>query len=204
MKVHPPPAQPVFTPHFVWNSLREVRKLGSKPLPGKDDAVYSSVAQILTRLDNLWNNERGEASEKEQSREKIAEAITTLVELLPSTRADLEAEWFIASRCMHFAQGYLEDTRRDLALIDALIAAATEVQKRGLPLADIDYLAPRVEGGSDLIRQLERILSSLLPRVGTGERHRFIALVVELITGEALKEVHVRDRIRKPPVNTGK
>ena len=204
------PRHAQFSAHSVWKLLQQARKQGSKALPGKDDAIYASVARIITRLQHLWSNERGEALEKKQNREKIIAAIATIVELLPLTRADLEAELFVASDGTNVeptdcVRAYVENTRRALSAHDALTAAATEAQKHGLPFADIDSLAPRIQTESDLIDKLEPILRSGLPSVGARERNEFIASVIRQTTGKVLTSEQVRDRVRKrTPVNMGK
>jgi len=204
MSAAPAPKQVLFSSDTVRGLLERGRLLGSKPLPKKDDPVYNSLAMALRQLKHLNDNMRDAALEREQQREKIGHAIWILTELLPTTREDYEIDLTMAEQCQEFDTGYGEWARRNLVAFDALVRAAAEARSCGLPIADISRLAPKIKGASDLIGQLETLLARVLPDLGVGERHRFIASAVQLITGKPLTAEKVRDRLRKMPlVNTG-
>jgi hypothetical protein len=201
------PSQPLFSSHSVYGLAKAARLKKDKPLPEKEDDVYKHLALVLTRLKHLFENgQPGVALERERNRKEIACAILTLTELLPATRIDYEVEFAAIEKWGELQPGYTDWARKNLAAFDGLASAASEARERGLPIADnIDCLAPKVTGETDFIKRLDSILSTSRVGLSVSERHRFIAEVVRLITGETIDQEKVRDRIRKAPlVNKGK
>lgn len=194
-------SQPLFSSHSVYSLMKAARLKKSKPLPAKEDDVYKLLALILTRLKHLFENgQPGVALERERKRKEIACAIFTLTELLPGTRIDYEVDLAFIEKWGELQPGYADWARKNLAAFDGLVSAASEARERGLPIADnVECLAPKVAGETDFMKRLDSILSTSRVGLLVGERHRFIAKVVQLITGETMDQEKVRDRIRKAP-----
>jgi len=192
-----------FTPDSVLKMLRASQLAGNAPLPPRGDNVYETVTIVLNHLRRVWR-----LPEREGPLRRIASAIQTLAELLPIVRADCETELNMAQ---HFHETWpdvadpkkLECARGDLDARDALQAAVAEAMTRGLPIAPIEVLAPPLDSETSMMVHLDELLPRILPCRHVAERRRFIAEVVRRITGKALTEAQVRDRIRKSPLNMG-
>lgn len=199
-----PMGAPLFTAASVYDSLKNVRLIGSKPLPKKGEFQYEQLAAILNRLAHLHGGNRGDALEREQNREKIASAILTLTEHLPATCAVYKTELAIAEGFEEADPEYREMARRQFAAFNALVNAANEARVCGLPLADMDSLAPRMIRESDLMKHIDAMLQRLMPSIGVGERRRFIVGAIQVVSGKVITAEQARDRLRKSrSVNTG-
>jgi hypothetical protein len=208
--------QPLFSPHSVYDLVEAARRpASSKPLPAKGADVYKHLAFLLTHLKHLYDRgQPGAAAELDRKRKEIARAIWSLTELLPTTRINYEVEVEVAAikKWEDFVEpGYANWAHKLIAafdemvrtanmgrkLIDELARAANEARELGLPIVDIDWIAPKVAHPTDLIKQLNSSLSTSRLRLSVSERHRLIVEVVRLITGETLNQEKVRDRLRK-------
>jgi hypothetical protein len=102
----------------------------------------------MNRLAHLYNLNRGMGLEAAQNREKVGWAIDTLAKHLPALRPDYEAEVAMAERWgTDIPAEFGEMARRNIATLDALADAVNDAQQSGLPLADIDDLAPKIGSG---------------------------------------------------------
>ncbi len=137
----------------------------------------------------------------------IYQAIETLRNLLPVTRALYEvnlrsmeviAETYPEITSSGLGAFTVNEMRRHLAAINSLSAAIEEANACDLPIGGLYFNEPRLKGDTELILRLDEAVKSCLPGCGVGERHRFIARVVQTITGKDLSPEQIRDRIRKP------
>jgi hypothetical protein len=194
-----PPSDP-FSPDSVRELVLSARSPQGRAIPDKRDAVYQSLARILTRLAHLYAaGQPGVMHERNRKHYEVARAIQTLDELLPAMRIDYVRERDAADERWNVADpGYAIDTHLNLMAHDRLAGAVVEARCRGLPVAaSTDGPASPVARATDLVKRLDSIILTSLECLLVGERHDLIAKVAQLITCRTLTPGQVRDRIRK-------
>ena len=181
--------------------LRETSRGNPPPLPERKDGVYPKIARLLNTTDAQHEHLSEEYQSERAKREKIARAICTLAELLPETRGDYElgpdttVDELPACEAELVKEGEAFN-RKCVAAFGGLLAAVREARESGLPLAPIGAVAPPLDEETEVMATLDGGLASMLPSLGAGHRHRFIAKAVEQITGNpGLNEKKVRDRL---------
>ena len=201
--------EPEFTVEALISVLRRTLKgHGTNPtFPNPKDPGLAPLVHTINRLRAIDAGRQGWLREHLDECKRFAQALRTLHDLAPAQRRILTTDVKMASVAVEKYgkefELFLGETEANLAAFDSVIDAADRAMERGLPIADIESIAPDPRGEhTERFRWrgfaplLEKAFCAALPARTKRDTYRFVEGIMPQITGDRPTFENIQEHLK--------